>query len=78
MNDIINKRVQVGQRLVKYDGEQLLDGLYVYNEFVFASIVGVVSKKEGNAFFVANHFPVKCVDIRIGDIVYGKVTKIRE
>lgn len=31
-----------------------------------------------NAYFVENKFPVKCFDIRVGDIVYGQVSKIRE
>lgn len=78
MNDLINKRVQVGQRIAKHNNEDLLHGLYVYKEYIFASMMGTIQKNEDNAFFVANQFPVKCIDIRIGDVVYGQISKIRE
>lgn len=37
-----------------------------------------MARNEKGAYFVENNFPVQCIDIRVGDIVYGQVTKIRE
>jgi hypothetical protein len=39
-------------------------------------MIGVV-RSQGNIYFVENKFPVKCFDIKVGDIVYGQVSRIR-
>ena len=77
MNSFINKRVNPGQKIAKHTGEVLLQGLYYHNEFVYASIVGNIQQHESGAFYVSNKFPVQCFDIRVGDIVYGQITRIR-
>jgi len=55
-----------------------MSGLYVYKENIFASVIGIIQKTANNAYFVLNKISVKCVDIKVGDIVYGQITKIRE
>ena len=42
----------VGQKIAKYDNESLLDGLYVYKDNVFASIIGVVRCNKAAAYYV--------------------------
>jgi exosome complex component CSL4 len=78
MNDFINKRISVGQKIAKYNQEELLQGLYIYKDYVYASILGVFRKNEKGAYYVENKFPVQCFDIRVGDTVYGQVKRIRE
>lgn len=76
MKDFIDKRVQVGQKLAKYNQEELQQGLYLYKDYVFASVVGVI-KCKSDKYFVENKFPVKCFDIKVGDLVYGQISRIR-
>ena len=40
--------------------------------------MGVISRKDASSYTVRNRFPIKCIDIWVGDIVYGVVIKIRE
>lgn len=44
MNEFINKRFNVGQKITKYNQEELLQGLYLYKDYVYTSVVGFLKK----------------------------------
>lgn len=61
-----------------YSGQQLGHGLYVHHDVVYASVIGLIRRTATDVYFVESNFPVRCVGIRIGDIVYGEISKIKE
>lgn len=52
MDSFINRKVTVGQKLVKSKGENLGYGLYTQNEHIYVSVMGTLKHHHPNMYTV--------------------------